>query len=105
MLQDVQNEYDKVINKFTFFEKQYGTKSRLDYIFVSPNKYINIKSNIVEPFDSNKIDHKLVFAELTPNFCKRGPNYWKFNSNLLNDNGYCQYMKNIINECTKNTNI
>ena len=87
-------------NKFTYIDKQHGTKSRLDYIFVSRNKYTKIDGKIVEPFDSVKIDHKLVLVELTYNFCKRGPHYQKFNSSLLNDEEYCQNIRTVIADCT-----
>ena len=70
------------------------------FIFVSQNKYTKINSKVVEPFDLVKIDHKLVIVELTYNFYKRRPNYWKFNSSLLNDKEYCQNTIKTINECT-----
>ena len=96
-LLDAKQQSNNLNNGFTFIDKQHGTKSRLDYIFVSQNKYTKINSKVVESFD--KIDHKLVIAELTFNFYKRGPNYWKFNSSLLKDKEYCQYIIKAINEC------
>ena len=77
-----------------------GIKVGKFYIFVSQNKYNKINSKVVEPFDLVKIDHKLVIAELTYNFYKRGPNHWKFNSSLLNEKEYCQNTTKAINECT-----
>ena len=97
-LLDTKQQSNTLNNGFTSIDKQHGTKSRLDYIFVSQNKYTKINSKVVEPFDSVKIDHKLVIAELTYNFYKRGSNYWKFNSSLLKDNEYCQYIIKAINE-------
>ena len=101
-LLDTKQQSNNLNNGFTFIDKQHGTKSRLDYIFVSQNKYTKINSKVVEPFDSVKIDHKLVIAELTFNFYKRGPNYWQFNSSLLKDNEYCQYIIKAISECIDN---
>ena len=45
---------------------------------------------LFEPFDTNKLDHELVISEFLYDFCKRGSNYWKFNSSILEDKIYCQ---------------
>ena len=69
-----QSNYLKLVRGFTFIDKQHGTKSRLDYIFVSRHKYTKINNKVVEPFDLVKIDHKLAISvpssvNLTCNFC------------------------------------
>ena len=89
-----------ISSKLTFPDKQHGTKMWLDYIFASQNKYLKMNWKLLEPFDTNKLDHKLVISEFQYDFCKRGPNYWTFNSSLPEDKIYCQNTEKVINECT-----
>ena len=43
-------------------------------------------------------DHKMVSAVFQLNTRKRGSDYWKFNSALLNDDSYCKNLKHVIKE-------
>ena len=84
-------------DKFTFIDKQFKTKSRLDYIFVSEN--INMyDSKVIVPFDTSVIDHKLVTTNVICKPCTRGPNYWKFNSEYISDKLYCENVKKLIDQ-------
>ena len=56
-LDDIQHQYGSNVQKFTFLEKQHGTKSRLDYIFTSKNKYTKIICKIIEPFNPSKMKY------------------------------------------------
>ena len=93
-----------ISGRFTFTDKQHGTKSRLDYIFASQNKYLKMNCKVLEPFETNKLDHKLVISEFQYDFLKQGPYDWKFNSSLLENKIYCQNTEKIINECTDKYN-
>ena len=94
------NEVD-TINRFKYHDKQYSTKSRFDYVFVS--KDIDIETTkVVNPFHTNVIDHKLVLSQLKCKAPIRGPNYWKFNSQYLQDESYCQNIIKLISDCCEN---
>ena len=83
-------------DKFTFVDKQYKTKNRLDYIFISENINMYDSKDIV-PFDTSVIDHKLVMTNVICKLCPRGPNYWKFISEYISDKLYCENVKKLIN--------
>ena len=83
--------------KFKFVDKQFKTKSRLDYIFASEN--INMyDSKVIVPFDTSVIDHKLVTTDVICKTCTRGPNYWKLNSEYISDKLYCENVKKLIDQ-------
>jgi hypothetical protein len=89
---------------FTYFDKQNKTRSRLDYIFLPENLASLVNSTIIPSFNSRIVDHDLVKATLEVNFNKRGPNYWKLNNLLLEDNNYVEFIKNVIKTCIETYN-
>lgn len=87
--------------RFTYIDKQYNTKSRLDCIFVSENTTVEA-TNVVIPFDTNVIDHNLVCCQVKYKEHLRGPNYWKFNSQYLSDKQYCVHIEKLISNSLEN---
>ena len=95
------------IKGFTYMDKNVKTKSRLDYIFIS-EKLLDLKYNskIVPSFNNRQIDHDLVHAKISINTRPKGSGYWKFNAHLLDNNVYCNLIKNVIvDTCTEYENL
>ena len=68
--------------------------SRLDYFLVSPSlrtKVIgcDIRANATS-------DHSLISLDVCTTEDKRGPGYWKFNEELLNDEAFCKNTENLL---------
>lgn len=82
---------------FTWFKPDGTIKSRLDYWLVSdisPDSEINCTISAAP-----LTDHCLVKINVTPsNMRLRRNGYWKFNSNLLNFDPFCQEIKRTIND-------
>ena len=71
------------------------TQSRLDYFLIGADLSYQISNCDIKP--SIKTDHSLISINFAKtNNSKRGIGLWKFNSNLLNDIDYVEYMKGII---------
>ena len=51
-------------------------------------------------------DHCMIKLTLTPtDTCRRNKGYWKFNSNLLKHDPFCQDFQRIIEEITKDSSL
>ena len=94
--------HDKVTG-FTYVDTYNKTQSRLDYIFATTGFLHNNRCTLKEPCYKT-IDHKLVSTELCVKGNNRGPDYWKFNAELLKDCLYCENVKSLINDVVKNYN-
>ena len=72
-------------------------QSRLDYWLISRHLIYNLNKVGIKP--GFRSDHSLIdisfYAQETSN---RGPSYWRFNSNLLKNIEYTDYINNRINE-------
>ena len=70
--------------------------SRIDFFLVS-NELVNnvLSTDIIPCIDS---DHSAVFVTVETSEQKRGPGVWKFNNMLLNDNTFCEQMREILTE-------
>ena len=91
---DVWRELHPEERDFTWARKNPFCARRLDYIFSHCEflPYI-IKSDHVCIAGS---DHKLVSCHISTDEFKRGKSYWKFNSALLHDKEYLNFMNNEI---------
>ena len=67
---------------------------RIDYIFCSENVMNKCTHSFI--YDMPFTDHRAVVADILTTDTKFGPNYWKFNNALLENNDYVQMIKNII---------
>ena len=86
---------------FTFCDKRTNTKSRLDYIFTSVNcDMIQRNSKLLNPIDNHHGDHKVVQGKFSIKCNPRGKGYWKFNSEILQDQHYCDGIRTIIHATT-----
>ncbi len=78
-----------------------GVNSRLDYIYLSkksclqPTKMENV-TVISDAIGQRITDHKALILYFDVHQMPRGPNYWKMNVNLLNDNEYKECVTKII---------
>jgi hypothetical protein len=72
-------------------------QSRLDYWIISSQLIYELTN--VDILPGFRSDHSLIEINFKTHQEKdRGPSYWRFNSNLLNDPNYINYMNNRIDE-------
>ena len=72
-------------------------QSRLDYWIISTHMIYDLSKVEIEP--GFRSDHSLIEINFTSrNKSKRGPSYWRFNSSLLTNSNYTNYMNNRIDE-------
>ena len=95
-LNDMCSSIEGKNSEFTYIDKQFGTKSRLDYIFVS-DKCILQKGNS-KTMHAICCDHKAVVSNLNYSENKKGKGYWKLNNSILKDDIYKNSIQNIFNE-------
>ena len=94
-LVDVWRHLNPETIQFTWFSSNY--KSRIDHWLVANDLLTyDISSDIsVAPLT----DHSLILLQLKPLNQKQGASkYWKFNSNLLNNDTYCENIRAILSE-------
>ena len=93
--------------KYSWHSKHLKVSSRLDYFFIS--EVLANRATKCDIKGALLTDHRMV--QLTLQTLKnnvKGRGYWKFNSNLLHDKNYVQYIKGIIStaqdtfSCEKN---
>ena len=68
------------VTRFTWRQKKPIIQRRSDYWLVNDTDSVDIKTSI-------KSDHSAIIDDL-----EKGPNFWKFNSNLVNDSAYCELL-------------
>jgi len=96
-LVDVWRTYNPTTKRFTWRQNNPLIQSRLDYFFISLNLMQNIENCDIKP--SIKTDHSMLILRMTLHKnTQRGPGFWKFNSSLLKDIVYIDYMKEIISQ-------
>jgi exonuclease III len=72
-------------------------QSRLDYWLISTHMIYDLTNVDIEP--GFRSDHSLIEINFkSSKETKRGPSYWRFNSNLLSNITYTTYMNNRIDE-------
>ena len=102
---DVWRRTHPTIPGYTYIDKRTKTKSRLDYILISKNSDIVLKSiKLLTPINTHHGDHKGVLVKLLSRSNSRGKGYWKFNSEILKDVAYCEGLSNIIKTTTEENN-
>jgi len=80
---------------YTYVDKNVGTKSRLDYIFVNGDLLHKVKDiGICKcPFAP---DHLAVYVTVTKIESAKGSNYWKMNSSVLKNEDYRKEITNLV---------
>ena len=73
------------VTRFTWRQKKPMIRWRSDYWLVSDSLQDDIDS--VDIKMSIKSDNSAIIDDL-----EKGPNFWKFNSNLVNDSAYCELL-------------
>ena len=84
-LVDIRRIRNPTVTRFTWRQKKPIIQRRLDYWLVSDSLQDDIDS--VDIKTSIKSDHSAIIDDL-----EKGPNFWKFNSNLVNDSAYCELL-------------
>ena len=79
------------VTRFTCRQKKPILQRRLDYWFVSDSLQDNIDS--VDIKTSIKSYHSAITLSINGlDDLEKGPNFWKINSNLVNDSAYCELL-------------
>ena len=79
----------------TWFNTDHSLGSRLDKFLVSPNLVSFVSNCDILPCvlsDHDFVDLSLDFKDLIP----RGPGIWKFNNSLFDDEDFCHYVSDPI---------
>ena len=94
---DIWRTLNPTTKRYTWRQKNPLIQSRLDYFLISLNLSYNIDKCDIKP--AIKTDHSLIRISLSLNNCaQRGPGLWKFNSALLKDEVYLDYIKEVIED-------
>ena len=79
------------VTRFTWRQKKPIIQRRLDYWLVSDSLQDDIDS--VDIKTSIKSDHSAIRLSIKGlDDLEKGPNFWKFDSNLVNDSVYCELL-------------
>ena len=90
-LVDIWRMRNPTVTRFTWRQKKPIIQRRLDYWLVSDSLQDDIDS--VDIKTSIKSDHSAITLSINglPDL-EKGPNFWKFNSNLINNSAYCELL-------------
>ena len=84
--------------KYTWRKRNPLIQCRLDFWLISEFLTGNVSNTSIDP--SIKSDHSKITLSITgTQFNKRGPGFWKFNSELLTDKDYVSIVKKVLLEC------
>ena len=93
---DIWRDRHKNKREYTWSQNKPKIACRLDYFLIPKVQSNYIKNVYIDTFIM-KSDHKPVIIEIDKTkFPKRGPSYWKLNNSLIEDNTYCEEIKQII---------
>ena len=87
---------------YTFYDKRCDTASHLDYIFCNVN---NCAVTCCSTISSIRTDQKAVTITVRLPLNERGPNYWKLNAKLLENEDYIKGIVKLIEDIVKNKEI
>ena len=90
-------------SQFTWRRKNGIERSRIDFWLLEENASPLIYSSDIRPVQIKYTDHLGISLKIKL-ASKRGPNYWKFNNSLLQDQNYLTCITNLINNLNKNKN-
>ena len=91
-LVDIWRIRNPTLTRFTWRQKKPIIQRRLDYWFVSD---ISLQDDIdsVHIKTSIKSDHSAITLSINGlDDLEKGPNFWKFNSNLVNESAFCELL-------------
>ena len=83
-LVDIWRIRNPTVTRFTQRQKKPIIQRRLDYWLVSDSLQDDIDSVDIK---TSKSEHSAIIDDL-----EKGPNFWKFTSNLVNDAAYCELL-------------
>ena len=91
---DIQRDRYPNLNKYSYFSKSLGVKSRIDFLLIAKNLKSYVRKADIEP--SIAPDHRTVYLSLSlPESSRRGPGFWKFNNSLLDDDEYLDMVRGL----------
>ena len=90
-LVDIWGIRNPTASRFTWCQKTLVVQRCLDYWLISDSLQDEILSAEIKT--SIKTDHSAITLSINGlDESERGPNFWKFNSNLVNDSVYCELL-------------
>lgn len=75
------------------------TMSRIDYFLIPQSCSAEASCELIPKY---KTDHSLLLLDIGLTTAPRGPGYWKFNSSLLKDKEFLDFINKIIDEYFQN---
>ena len=88
--------------QYTWRNKYRKVASRIDFVLISKDLKKRIIKTDIRPVVCG--DHNAVTIVIKVNVSKSGPGYWKFNTSLLIKSDYCDEVRKIILDITKEKN-
>ena len=83
--------------KYTWFRKNPSPIMEcLDYLLISEALLMNIEEVDIAP--SFKSGHSIPWLVLAKTIDSRGPGFWKFNTSLLNDENYINFIQDLVDQ-------
>ena len=99
-LSDVWREQNTDVNEFTYIDpSNRGYDSRIDYVLVSLNLVSAI--TLCKIIQSPAPDHKAIVMNVQLCDSKRGPGYWKLNTDILKEEAYITGIKEIVSQTSE----
>ena len=88
---DIWRIRNSTVTRFTWRQNKPIIQRRLDYWLVSDSLQDDL--DLVDIKTSIKSDHPAITLSINClDDLEKGPNFWKFNSNLVNDSAYCELL-------------
>ena len=95
-MDDIYRLKNPTTRSYTYFNKNYTSQSRIDYIF-TPKYHVGNISKVDFKYVPRVPDHKAVIIYVKLNE-DRGPGFWKLNIKWLDDDTYCKSIKELLND-------
>lgn len=101
---NVWRNLNRNIRQYTWFKPNGQSRSRIDYWSAADFILVNISETNISC--SHLSDHCIINLSITKNDTgKKFEGYWKFNSNLLKNNKYCENVREIIQDIKNDANL
>lgn len=101
---DVWRYLNPNLKQFSWLRPNATSKSRIDYWLISDNLILFVKDCAISA--APLTDHCAISLFLKPNHnTSRIKGYWKFNADLLNNERFCNKIKELIKEIKNRSNF
>lgn len=97
-LVDIWRKVNPMAKKFTYERNNPVSKSRIDFFLTDESLLLRRNQAKADIRDAYLADHKMITLEVDLGKTTQGKSYWKFNSSLLEDEGFVNLIKDKIRD-------